>query len=313
MATHVYRIQGQDIIALELDSASAYARGRPERPELLFPFYITVNPWVFTDKKNQQALRPICILQTVPKVSFQLPSNPISVECPPIIGPVQSDKKEYYEVLKVCLDASVLDAIEKERGNGDLHVNIDMDMLFSIHESMAKPGPLLAANEFFTPVIGYDNASINIQVDIAQSRWAQTILPQLGYGQIHCLEVRLGKPNQPQWKDAVSKLEEAWAAFRSHNFEEVPRLCYLVFELVREQLTGDKTSSPEKVLTSLEQKLCVCTEQAKKFGMIFDKVQDFTHLTRHAPPSGLKIGYHEAEVVLIMTQLLLSYLSNRCT
>jgi len=210
--------------------------------------------------------------------------------------------------LIVPLDALKQRRFELLRKGLDLSCTLNLE-LFGFSYCPAET--ILPFVKLGLPEVGMSEPLIGIgQIDIVipASQWARDILPELGFGQVYVQEIILDKVNSGKWRKATGYLTEAWEAHGLHDDEKVMDKCYKVWEAVGNNLLGAAKKNEQNITRELSKYVGGDIEKASKLAKLLLSMKDYAHLSSHDMPQPIVLTYWDTELILLMTQVALSYI-----
>jgi len=231
-------------IAFEVQNV--YAQGGPEFPKLTLNLEVKLSPWTNTSKATQ-TVHPVTWLSL--SGEFCSPEQrPVAVfrdEVNLYADTNYSPETQFR--LEIPLDLFTVARIEQMR-DGDLRAALNFRAMFAIHLSGAL------GVERFEP------ARIEPLVfTIPKSHWVDKLLPQLGYGKIELIEVRIPDGNRADGlPKAVQEIRQARAYLLNGDWQKAVAHCRNTLETILDsrQIQGAPTSPFRmKVDTFIEQHL----------------------------------------------------------
>ena len=209
------------VAKISFETEKIHALGGTELfPKLVFPFDVRLSPW--TDiSKTTHTVHPVTWLTLFGEF------------CSPEQRPVAAFRDEvnlYADTnyspetqfrLEIPLDLFTVARIEQMR-EGDLRASLNFRSMFAIHLSGA-----LGVGRF-------EAARIEPLVfTIPKSHWVDKLLPQLGYGKIELIEVRIPDGIHGQGlPEAVKQIRQARSYLLNGDWEKVVGYCRNTLEII---------------------------------------------------------------------------------
>jgi hypothetical protein len=157
---------------------NVYAQGGPEFPKLTFNLEVKLSPWTDTSKATH-TIHPVTWLSL--SGEFCSPEQRAVAAFRDEVN-LYADTNYSPETqlrLEIPLDLFAVERIEQQR-DGDLRAALNFRAVFAIHLSGA-----LGVEKFEAGRID------SIVFTIPKSHWVDKLLPQLGYGSVELIEVRI--------------------------------------------------------------------------------------------------------------------------
>jgi hypothetical protein len=114
----------------------------------------------------------------------------------------------------------------------------------------------------------------------------------------------------PAFARSVAHWKSAWQHHRKNEPDAALTECYKAFECLGFDLLGGTVSRRQLIQSLLAQE---SAPKQEKFLAILEKVQDFTHLARHAGTQPAGVNRDDSEMMLLCAASLLGYLSKHHT
>lgn len=197
--------------------------------------------------------------------------------------------------LEFILDDEAIEAIEKNR-NGDVRFNLGMVLSFWIVSPNYPNG-------------GFQNGTVGaIQIDIPRSRWAETIISQLGYRSFRLIEVPLLHEALPEaYDNIIAEFNEAEKYFKHPDYNKCVAHCRsaldaLTRNLIKIKKLGDSETG-FKWLKSIDEATLSWIDELNKAS---------SGITSKSHHSGQKRDFTraEAESIYLITLGLLNYVGH---
>lgn len=235
--------------------------------------------------------------------------QPFAVALPADINiQLRSDYKllgDQLHYLNFALDQARIAYLERIRNGGDLKLTIDLrltvEKVYALHE---PPIPHDAA----WGLVNRLDVHLQKEITIPRSAWISRVLPQIGYGTIHLIEL----PAIPLaavecYKEAFQALQRAQEHHKQGNFDEAAAACRVALERFFDypEVTGpDKLTRKVPTLKkSWETKLGQATYEWLNGSL--RAVKQATNPPHHAP--GPHYDQFEAQMLIMITVAIVAY------
>jgi hypothetical protein len=210
--------------------------------------------------------------------------------------------------LEFDLDRFQIEALEKIRDGGDLRLSINFRLYLNKlrllnPDSLQKP-----MDERIYGIIAPHCLCLQTELLISRDRWTQQVLPQLGYGQVHIVEM----PAMPL--DSVKTLKHAFDALRqaeSHHrnglYDDAVGKCRVAldpfFETIEVPDKQGKTKKAPVLKTSWETKLGKATYDWLNASL--GAIKDPANKPHHSPNN--HFDQFESQMIIALTTNLVAY------
>jgi hypothetical protein len=200
------------------------------------------------------------------------------------------------------LPTQVIYYIEQRRAGGDVQFKLSSRVFVSEVVATNDPATLKPPYEtqFGNTGSGY------LDYLIPQSEWIK-LLKGLAWSELEILELPMGRLRTvPPLARALERFTDAQQNYRNGDWEETMLNCRKAFEAIVQDATGEHNmSKAHQVYVSLLGE----GEKTERFDKLAKQLGDFLQLGRHENPIHLSIKRADAELSLILTGALLTYLS----
>jgi hypothetical protein len=209
----------------------------------------------------------------------------------------------YY--LEFSLDAARIAFLEKVRAGGDLKLKINLTLtvekLFALHD-----GPI--PHDAIWGSVNRLDVTWHDEITVPRSSWVSRVLPQIGYGTIHLIELpAIPLAAVENFKAAFESLTQAQEHHKHGLYDEAVAKCRVALEhfFERHEVTGsDKlTRLVPKLKSSWETKLGKVTYDWLNGSLA--AIKGATNPTHHAP--GPHYDQLEAQVLIAVTIAVVAY------
>lgn len=202
----------------------------------------------------------------------------------------------------IPLDERILNSLEASREGGDLHLEIESNIV--VAPITQSPPPIgFSANEhqlMMRPLSLslFHNGSASITYRIPQSDWIKYLF-QMKYSEIELFEIPV-KPfsSDPELKRGLELLQKAQEQFRRGHWKETLHNCRMAFEAAASEVggTSDKKQNFQKLSDQLGG-----GEKSKRLNDLIGALSDYAQLGRHEDFPSVSINREDALAVLRMT------------
>jgi hypothetical protein len=209
------------VAKISFETERVHALGGAELfPKLVFLFDVRLSPWAELSKAMQPVVHPVTWLSL--SGEFCSPEQrPVAMFRDDVNLYANSHSPETQFRLAIPLDLFTVDRIEQAR-DGDLRAALNFQAVFAIHLPNA-PG-----------VERFEAARIEPMVfTIPKSHWVEKVLPQLGYGRIDLIEVRIpGGSAGSVLSKAVHEIRQARAYLVNGDWDKAVTHCRNTLETI---------------------------------------------------------------------------------
>ena len=294
-----------DICSISWEIDQIKTSGGVVFPLLYFQAKLHIKPIITINQKTQEErIIPFTITALsgelkIPKINTVAYIQPIFCD---FFSYFKEKGKDYPVNIYIPLSPSAIIAIEEQRKAEDLICELYLQILACLHQPIYDIKTMSPEKQ---PIIGFSAGEAYIRFTIPQSVWTKKLLPGLGFGQRHLLEITLPKISKnKKFIKAVKKLEEAWSAYREGRDAEVLRICYPLWETIA------KPPDRENFKKILKDKK-FHSDKGKHLANFLHSLAEFCHLARHDKPEEpeVPIDHRDAEFILLTTHIALAYLS----
>jgi len=206
-------------ISFEIQNVHAY--GGPEFPKLVFMLDLWLSPLIKTFSQTEKPAQPLtwmflsgefCSPEQRAVANFRDEVN---------VHADSSHSPERQFRLEIPLDLITIERIEQSR-EGDLRAAINFRGFFAVHISGG------------TGVQRFETTRIEpIVFTIPKSQWVEKLLPQLGYGRLELIEVRISDGMRAEGlPKAVQEVREARAYLANGDWEKAVAHCRNTLEAI---------------------------------------------------------------------------------
>jgi len=202
------------------------------------------------------------------------------------------------------LMAQVIHHIEQRRAGGDVKLVLSSRVLVS--EVSASSDAVILKPPYETQF--GDGGSGHLDYLIPQSEWLK-LLKSLAWSELEILELPTGRLRAVRpLARALERFEDAQQNYRNGDWEETMLNCRKAFEAIIQDVTGElDMSKARQVFVSLLGE----GEKTERFDKLAKHLGDFLHLGRHENLPHISIKRADAELALLLTGALLTYLSQQ--
>lgn len=201
------------------------------------------------------------------------------------------------------------------------YLEIPLDILTVERIEQARPGDFVGALKCraLLAVHAHDNGSVEKFVmaesqptgfSISKSHWIERILPQLGYGRLELLEVRLSNAMPPDYglPKAVAEIRRARDFFVAGEWDKAVAQCRMAIETIPDSRPLKLNGTPrfaQKVDTFVNEHLKVGDEEAKFLAGGMNAL--WAVCSRPVHPSASTFRRADAEFILRNTTAIVEY------
>lgn len=206
--------------------------------------------------------------------------------------------------LEVPLDQNRIATIDRMRKGGDAKLRFDLELLAD--ELVELPVPPKAPRMWAHR--SRHHMRTKVHAEIPRSKWGETVLPQLGFGKAHILELPVVPiENCAKMKTAFEALQKACSLERQGFYPEAVASCRIAmepfFEVVDRVDASGQTKKARALKSSWESRLGKATYDWLNASLIAAK--QGTDVTHHVPSPGF--GQLEAQMMLSVATALIAY------
>lgn len=298
-----FNFQGYNVAAAEIDPSAVSADGGPEYPRLIIPvrfklhrpkdvhgsdqdlLFSDLKAHLFIDGRNSKIAdatdRPINKLLRVP-------------------GPCDLTST----VVEFPLDSYRVEKIEQLR-KADLNLRLDLFLSFATfgqpfwgHQSKADPTLRVAEME---------TLSTNVQLTVPQSNWVNQVLPGLGYGVVHLIELPAVSPEAcAALGHSYHALTRAREEFGSGDYDGAIALCRTAVDPIRNELKKLKENKPDSLAADWVEKVGAST--IEWLNVVLGKTHGVANTPHHSPKTGY-FSRLDAHMILMTTISVVAYVA----
>ncbi len=217
--TNVGMDSGGVIGRISFEVQNIHAIGGPEFPKLIFNLDLRLSPLnVYTQVEKRHSLTWMFL-----SGEFCSPEQRVVANFRDEVN-LYADASHSPETqfrLEIPLDLMTVERIEQAR-EGDLRAALNLRALFAVH---------IAGG---IGVERFETARIEpITLTIPKSQWVEKLLPQLGYGRLELIEVRISNGMRAEGlPKAVLEIQEARAYLANGDWEKVVAHCRNTLEAI---------------------------------------------------------------------------------
>ncbi len=295
---------------LRVESTQIGAQGGPAFPQLLMPLSVVLHPvepklvmgdyFPTPDDPIQHysllQLSGSLVVNSIPIGTFQ--TTPITLN--------SRNNQSGTVLILVPLDLFRIQYIE-ERRSGDVSLRLDITPWIAKHYRVARKEPLSGYEQFETNFH-------QLSVQVPQSHWIQNILPGLGYGRIHLIEVPIPATAIGEGlTKTVTELQHAQDAFTNGDYNKSLLFCRNAIELlstirpyvgeVKRPTFADKIDFLLEVLPGTPTGV-----RRENLARLLKDLWGFTSMSPH--PSKLQFTRDDAQMTMLIVTAILSYMSH---
>lgn len=202
------------------------------------------------------------------------------------------------------LPAQVIHHIEQRRAGGDVKLRLSSRVIVSQVSGQGDAAILKPPYEtqFGDASLGY------LDYLIPQSEWIK-LLKRLGWSELEILELPIGRlRTTAPLARALERFNDAQQNYRNGDWEATMLNCRKAFEAIVQDATGElNMGKAHQAYISLLGE----GEKTERFDKLAKYLGEFLHLGRHENPIHVSIKRADAELSLILTGALLTYLSQQ--
>lgn len=226
---------------------------------------------------------------------FQLLHNRVDSA---IIPPGKEGLGEFH----IQLPAEVIHSVERQRAGGDVKLlfysRVIVSEVFSLNAVTVLRPPY--ETQFENKV-----AAGHFAHHIPQSEWLK-LLKGLGWSELEILEIPSARLRGiPLLARALKRFEDAQQNYRNGDWDEAMMNCRKSFEAIIQHGGGElDMSKAHQVFASILGE----GEKTDRFDKLAQALGNFLHLGRHENPPHVSIKRADAELALLLTGALLTYL-----
>jgi hypothetical protein len=212
-------ISGGMVGKVSFETQQIHAMGGPDFPKLVFSIELHLSPFRSGDQGQQ--LYPLTWMFLTAEL---FSPEQRAVARARLDVNAYADGSYAFETqvrLEVPLDLMTLERIERAR-DGDLRVALKLDGYIAVH------------NPNKTGVMRFEVTRIDpIVFTIPQSHWVKQLLPQLGYGSLELIEVRIANGALPAGiPKAVEEIRKARAYLVDGDWDKAAAHCRMTLETI---------------------------------------------------------------------------------
>ncbi len=216
--------------------------------------------------------------------------------------------KDRQHNLEFDLDRFQIETLEKMRNGGDLRLGFNAQLQLNKlrllnPDSLQKP----LEEKIYGHILPY---VLNLQTEltVSRDRWTQQILPQLGYGEIHIVELpAVPLESVESFSHSFQALRQAECHHRNGLYDDAAGKCRVALEPFFEQLdVPDKEGKIKKVpilKKSWRTKLGKATYDWLNASLV--AIKDAANKVHHSPNS--HFDQFESQMVIAITTNLIAY------
>lgn len=294
-------IESMIVGSIAFETQNFYGRGGPEFPLLSVLIDLSLCPYSRYGRSQQPTIHPLTLL----RIAGEFSSPPDRVvarfhdEIVLFATPESGTNATQWRP-EIPLDLIAINRIEQAR-SGDLRAAFTFRPLFVIH---SQDGPVQSFQIGRADTIGFS---------VPKSQWVEQILPQLGYGRLELLELRIsaGAPSEGLPKTA-DELRQAQDSLRNGEWAKAVAHCRNAIEAIPNsrnlQITSSNPSFGLKVDTLVNEHLKsnIQDEQAKLLADEFKSIWNIASKAVHpSAPDYFKRA--DAEFLVRKTAALAEY------
>lgn len=296
MAKTDFKIFGSSIGRILSEPTRVTAEGTSDYPSLIVPVSLIIE----SVKHPSEEVPQFTLLSIQSRLYIESSPNKIA-DSIPIIEPLEfihNSEVSANHRLEFPLDFHRIKAIE-ERRTGSIRLGLGFSFLVGKYETLSIGSEQEPKTENFLTRCASSSTSYNLDLNIPQSYWVESVLPLLGLGEYFIIEMPKGKATlQAVW----NYLERAELGYRNWNSKEVFGNCREIGTLLDASIKakfGTKSFSYEE-----------------RWGRAFDKFNHLASLDLHLEDVKKKVIYAQdsvktnkpdAEHLLIRTRSLIKY------
>ncbi|MFB3886926.1 MAG: hypothetical protein ACE144_17005 [Thermodesulfobacteriota bacterium] len=201
------------------------------------------------------------------------------------------------------LPAAVMHHIEQRRAGGDVKLRFYSRVLVCEVLTLNAVATLKPPYETqFGDKVGY------FEYLIPRSEWLK-LLKSLSWSELEILEIPSSRLRVvPSLGRALKRFEDAQQNYRNGDWEETMMNCRKAFEAIIQDASGElDMSKAHQVFVSI----LGPGEKADRFDKLAKSLGDFLHLGRHETHPQMSIRRADAEIALLLTGGLLTYLGQQ--
>jgi hypothetical protein len=273
--------------------------GGLESPYLLIPLSFSFIPYRQGEKYPYSEFG-------INHVYAELSLTPQNVKALSISLPLQYNiyqPSTYNMGLRFPLTREALYYIEKYR-NGNLTGHLLFNLQIAKYESF--PVAQGVASTYPKYISGFENSQGHTTFSIEQSQWVNKILPALGHKTATLIELPTASVILPaEYTHSMAELEESRKYFLTGDYDKVVGHCRSAIEPFKKDLPALRTSITSRSEHDWIKKNLVAT--CDYVDTIMNATYTITNKSHH-PPSIGNFGRSEAEIILNMTVLILTYI-----
>ncbi len=245
MSTPFSSFEQYNIVHAEISDAGVRGSGAGLNPKLHLSVYITVDHGSLPHDYAIQ-LSELSAQILVGSQPF-IRSHPLALHI--IIPGDQMFYKNQNSVFEFDLNPSHLNILEKFRDGGPLKLGLSINLHLNKLRLIAQQKKNMGLPENTWGHIYSTTLNLSTDILISRDRWTQEILPLLGHGKIHLVEL----PSIPLEKvatfdHAFKALQQAQNHHRNGFYDDAVGKCRVALDQFFEQIESkDKTGKPKKV------------------------------------------------------------------
>lgn len=216
---------------------------------------------------------------------------------------------DFYVGLEFPLDAARSALLEKSRNGNDLKVRIclqlDVDQLHAVAEIQKEPWQVLA-----WAYVQNHKLSTEDDLSIPRSSWLDRVLPHIGYGMVHVVELPVVPLTEIEsYRHAFSALQQAQTLHRNGHYDESVSRSRMALEQFFEKIDSGKVDDDgrpkyiPKLKAEWEVKLGLATHQWLDSCLI--AMKDLGNRASHSPKS--HFDQFESQMILSIVTALVSF------
>lgn len=218
--------------------------------------------------------------------------------------------RDHQVILEFPLSQAWINLLERHRNGGDLRLRLrlmlETEQLHAVAEIPNDPYPAELAWAF----VQLHRQSLDEEFTVLRSTWVEYVLPQIGYGKVHLIEMPAVPLEEIQeLADSYAALQQAQALHRIGHYDDAVGKCRVAMDKFFQMVDGPETDEQgrpkriPKLKAKWEIKLGRATHQWLDAAMI--AVKDATNKPHHSPNA--HYDQFQSQMLQMIVATLISY------
>jgi len=304
-----FTLDSYTIAELDIDPASVRGDGGADYPRLIVHGTIRFNPLKdsrFSQKRTvANAPEDLLFLSLTGQLFVEgQPSKIADSTSLPFFYVVSTVGYERQLTLEFALNAHRVEKIEQWR-DGDCRLRCEISVGVGIF-GLPRYGP--DANKPQPPHITDIRAvSTTASIPVLQSAWVNQVLPGLGYGLIHLIEMPgVSLEACKALSHSYEALDRAYERFKLGDYDEAVALCRTAVEPLRNELTQIKAGAADSLAADWAEKIGTVTVDWLK--TVLGKTYGVANTPVHSPCTG-HFSRLDAQMILTVATSVIGYVA----